>query len=518
MKRRRAEKQRERKRRMRQRQRRIEYRLRDIQWEDQPQPMFTARNIQYEIADRDRGLDFGGIGARHRLVRRTGLIEDIDGELELLKRHLPYHESDHVLNIAYNIVAGGTRLDDIEIRRNDEVYLDALGAQRIPDPTTAGDFCRRFDEVDIETLMNVINEARLRVWQEQPDSFFEEAVIDADGTLAPTTGQCKEGMDISYHGVWGYHPRVVSLANTQEPLFLVNRSGNRPSSEGAAERLDQAVDLCRRAGFRKITLRGDTDFSQTRYIDGWTEGGVRFVFGFDAMANLQAKAMELGKAAWEPLERQAKYDVKTQPRERPENVKERIVVEREFKNLKLNSEDVAEFEYRPTSCKRSYRMVVLRKNLTVEKGEAELFDDIRYFFYITNDRDCSSSEIVFDSNDRCNQENLIEQLKNGVRALNMPVDNLISNWAYMVMTSLAWTLKAWFALSLPAKGRWKEKHAEEKGNVLRMEFKKFTNAFMRIPAQLVRTGRRIVFRLLGWNPYQHVFLRAVEALERPLLC
>ena len=252
---------------MRQRQRRIEYRLRDIQWEDQPQPMFTARNIQYEIADRDRGLDFGGIGARHRLVRRTGLIEDIDGELELLKRHLPYHESDHVLNIAYNIVAGGTRLDDIEIRRNDEVYLDALGAQRIPDPTTAGDFCRRFDEVDIETLMNVINEARLRVWQEQPDSFFEEAVIDADGTLAPTTGQCKEGMDISYHGVWGYHPRVVSLANTQEPLFLVNRSGNRPSSEGAAERLDQAVDLCRRAGFRKITLRGDTDFSQTRYIE-----------------------------------------------------------------------------------------------------------------------------------------------------------------------------------------------------------------------------------------------------------
>jgi len=503
---------------MRKRQRRIEYRLREIQWEDQPQPMFTARNIQYEIADRDRGLDVGGIGAMHRLVRRTGLIEDIDRELELLKRHLPYHESDHVLNLAYNIVAGGTRLEDIEIRRNDEVYLDALGAQRIPDPTTAGDFCRRFDESDIETLMNVINEARLRVWREQPDSFFEEAVIDADGTLAPTTGQCKEGMDISYKGIWGYHPLVVSLANTQEPLFLVNRSGNRPSSEGAGERFDQSVDLCRRAGFRKITLRGDTDFSQTRYIDRWTEGGVRFVFGFDAMANLQAKAMELGEAAWEPLERRAKYDVKTQPRERPENVKERTVVEREFKNLKLNSEDVAEFEYRPTSCKRSYRMVVLRKNLTVEKGEAELFDDIRYLFYITNDRDCSASEIVFDSNDRCNQENLIEQLKNGVRALNMPVDNLISNWAYMVMTSLAWTLKAWFALSLPAKGRWKEKHAEEKGDVLRMEFKKFLNAFMRIPAQLVRTGRQIVFRLLGWNPYQHVFIRAVEALEQPLLC
>ena len=515
---RKREKRRERKRRMRNRQRRIKHRLRDIDWESQPEPMFKARNIHYEISERDRGLDVGGIGAIHRLVRRVGLIEDIDRELELLKVHLPYHESDHVLNIAYNIVAGGTCLDDIEIRRNDEVYLDALGALRIPDPTTAGDFCRRFTEEDIEKLMGVVNEARLRVWKEQPDSFFDEAIIDGDGVLASTTGECKAGMDISYKGVWGYHPLVVSLANTQEPLFLVNRSGNRPSSEGAGERFDQAIDLAKRAGFRRIMLRGDTDFSLTRHLDRWDEDGVRFVFGFDAVAKLQALAMDLPKSAWKPLERPPKYEVKTEPRARPENVKERIVSERGFENIRLDSEHVAEFEYRPGKCKRSYRMVVLRKNLTIERGEREIVDDIRFFFYIANDRESSPSEIVFESNARANQENLIEQLKNGVRALNMPVDNLVSNWAYMVMASLAWTLKAWFALSLPVKGRWKEKHAKEKSEVLRMEFKKFLNAFMRIPAQLVRTGRRVVFRLLSWNPYQHVFIRAVEALERPLLC
>ena len=100
----------------------------------------------------------------------------------------------------------------------------------------------------------------------------------------------------------------------------------------------------------------------------------------------------------------------------------------------------------------------------------------------------------------------------------MPVDNLVSNWAYMVMASLAWSLKAWLGLMLPETGRWKEKYRREKADVLRMEFKKFVAAFVTIPAQIVRTGRRIVYRLLSWNPHQSVFLRAVERLEQPLLC
>ncbi len=515
---RRAEKTRRRKQRMLKRQRRIAYRLRDRQWDDQAAPMFSAKNIHYDVADRDRALDAGGIGLMHRLARRVGLIETIDRRLHVLKRHLPYHESDHVLNIAYNIVAGGTFLEDIELRRNDEVYMDALGAKRIPDPTTAGDFCRRFDVEDIETLMEAINESRLPVWKQQPESFLDEALLDGDGTLAPSTGECKEGMDFSYKGTWGYHPLVISLANTQEPLYLVNRSGNRHSEEGAAKRFDQSISLCQRAGFRRITLRGDTDFSQTGHLDRWFEQGVGFLFGFNATKNLQESAETLPKSAWKRLHRPTRYEVKTEPRQRPENVKKEVVVRRQYKNIRLDSEHVAEFDYQPALCKNTYRMVVVRKNLSVEKGEHVLFDDIRYFFYITDDRQLSPSEVVFKANDRCNQENLIEQLKNGVSAMKMPVDNLVSNWAYMVMASLAWTLKAWFALLLPEQGRWARKYAAEKSEVLRMEFKKFVNAFVRIPAQLVKTGRRLVFRLLAWNPYQHVFLRAVETLNRPLRC
>ena len=480
--------------------------------------MLRGRNIRYEIAERDRGTASGGIGLIHRMVQELGLPERINSRLHLLKFHVPYWESDHILNIAYNALMDGTCLDDIELRREDEVFLDALGAQRIPDPTTAGDFCRRFDEADIESLMSGLNETRLEVWREQPPEFFDEAFIDGDGTLATTWGECKEGMDISYKGDWGYHPLVISLANTREPLFLVNRSGNRPSHEGAPEYFDQAIDLTRRGGFRKITLRGDTDFSLTRHFDSWHEDGIRFIFGFDAIHQLKARAAEIPESTWRRLERPAKYERKTEPRARPQNVKARIVLEREFESIRLEAEDVAEFPYQPSHCDRPYRMVVTRKNLTVSRGVKEIFDDIRYFFYVTNDPKTAAEEIVLLANQRCDQENLIEQLKNGVRALKRQVDNLVSNWAYMVMAALAWSLKAWCALRLPETGRWREKHKAEKQELLRMEFKKFVNAFVRIPALVVKTGRKIIYRLLSWNPYQHVFLRALDRIEHPLRC
>jgi len=476
--------------------------------------MFSATNIHYEMAGRARGLAYGGIGAMHLLARKTGLIEAIDDKLKLLKLHLPYHESDHVLNMAYNILCNGDCLEDLERLRNDEVYLDALGAERIPDPTTAGDFCRRYSEQDVHILMKAINEVRLGVWQKQPGEFFEQAVLDADGTIAATTGECKEGMDMSYKGIWGYHPLLISLANTSEPLYLVNRSGNCTSSAGAAFYLDQAKDLCLTAGFRKILMRGDTDFSQTRELDRWDEDErVTFIFGMNAMRNLESIAEHLPEGLWQPFFRPSKYEVRTEPRQTPANVKEKIVVERKYKNIRLASEHVAEFDYTPTKCHKPYRIVVLRKNLSVERGQNVLFDDIRYFFYITNDRVSSAAKMVRLANQRCNQENLIEQLKNGVKALRMPVDNLVSNWAYMVMASLAWTLKAWFALSLSEQGRWQPKHKAQKEAVLTMEFKKFRNAFIQVPCQIVRTGRQIVYRLLSWNKWLGVFFRGFWALR-----
>jgi Transposase DDE domain group 1 len=481
--------------------------------------MMTATKIHYEHASRVRGLSAGGIGAIFLLAQKVELIQEIDRNLHLLKRHLPYHESDHVLNIAFKILAGGQRIEHLELRRNDEVYLNALGAKRIPDPTTAGDFCRRFAEGDVLILMDTINESRLRVWACQPPAFFAEAVLEADGSIVPSDAECKRGMDFAYDGQYGYHPLVISLANTAEPLYLFHRSGNRPSQEQADVFLDKAITLVRRAGFQKILMRGDTQFAQTRHLDRWDEAkDLRFLFGYEAYDSLKARADELPAHSYRLLNRPPRYPIKTAPRQKPERVKPEIVRQRGYENIQLLEEMVAEFDYQPIACKKSYRMIVLRKRVGIDKGQRRLFEEYRYFFYITNDRKLTAEEVVFSANDRCDQENLIAQLKSGVRALRTPVDDLVSNWAYMVMGSLAWSLKAWSALLVPVAPRHRSQHESARRTLLRMEFATYREAFLRMPCQLVRTGRRWIYRLLSWNPWQGVFLRLVERLHACRLC
>jgi len=341
--------------RLRKAKRRVEQRLAGTR-EDQGRPMFAGKNVRVELADKVRAIGVGGIGVVHRLAQEVGLVDAIDRRLHLLKIHRPYHESDHVLNLAYNALCDGTRLEDIELRRNDEVFLDAL-------------------------------------------------------------------------------------------------------------------------------------------------------------ENLEEIADNLPKSEWQKLLRPPRYEIQTDPRQKPVHVKGRIVLRREFEVLTLQGEDYAEFEYQPTACDRAYRMIVVRKNISHMKGGTWLFDEIRYFFYITNDWEIDAEDVVFEANDRCNQENLIAQLAGGVRALAAPVDNLYSNWAYMVMASLAWNLKAWWALRLPEEGRWREKHEAEKARILRMEFKTFLNAFIKIPCQIVRGGRQLICRVLSYNPHLPVFFRLCAALR-----
>lgn len=498
------------------RKRRIEKRLNKKQFGKEC-PVISAANIHYELSEKAQAIAAGGIGMIQLLVKRLGLDEAINRQVPLLKLYMPYSESDHVLNIAYNLLAGGTCLDHLELRRNDENYLNALGAQRIPDPTTAGDFCRRFQPGAIHRLMDVFNQTRRKVWQQQPDEFFDEAVIEADGTMVETTGECKQGIDINYKGQWGYHPLLVSLANTGEPLFIVNRSGNRPSHEHATKYFDKSVQLCREAGFRSILLRGDTDFTQTTELDRWDDAEVRFVFGIQSSKTLQENAENIEESEWDALERQCR-EIKTSGRRRPFNFKRRIVKQREMKDIQLAGEYVSEFEYSPIACDKTYRLVVVWKDLEHHRGQQKFFDDTLCFFYITNDWDLSAEDVVFHANRRCQQENLIEQQKNGVRSLTAPLDSLNSNWAYMVIASLAWNLKAWSALLLPESGRWKERRATQKRRLLNMDFRTFQNAMIQVPAQIIQSSRKIVYRMLSWNQWQEAFFRLLDQLNQPLRC
>ena len=491
---------------LRNRKQRIKRRLNPKRaWGDQPRPMMSGCNVHYEMAEKGRAVNCGGLGAINLMVHRLGLRTEIDQRLCLLKKHLPYHESDHVLNVAYNALLGGVRLEDIELRRNDEAFLDSLGAQRIPDPTTAGDFTRRFDEAAVTELMEIANTVRQRVWRKQPAGFLAEAVIDVDGTIAGTGAECKGGMSLSYKGIWGYAPLVVSLANTNEVLYLVNRPGNVVSHEGCAPWIDRAIALVQPHA-RQVVLRGDTDFTLTGELDRWDGQGVQFVFGMDAHQKVKALAEGLGPEAWQALERLPRCELAAVARARPANVKEEVIRFKGYLNKALAGESVAELEYQPLKCARSYRLVIVRKNISVQRGEQALIDEVRYFFYLTNRRGDTPPQIVSLANDRANQENVIEQLKNGVNAMRMPVQDLLSNWAYMVMTSLAWNLKAWFGLLMPDRARG--------GEVVRMEFRRFLHCLILLPAQIVRGGRRIIYRIMAYNHWLKDLFAAWERLRR----
>jgi hypothetical protein len=272
--------------------------------------MFTSGKITYEVGGNVDATGYGGLPAMHRLVTKLGLVEAIDQRLRLLKVHLPYHESDHVLNLAYNVLTGGTRLEDIERLRHDVAYMNAVGADLIPDPTTAGDFCRRFAEADLTALMDAINAVRVKLWATRGrDLLGPVAYLDVDGTIVATTGSHKQGMDISYKGIWGYAPLIVTLANTREELFLVNRPGNAPSHQNAAEWIDKAIELVEPYAPR-VCVRGDTDFSLTEHLDRWAEKA-DFVFGMDSNPTLRRIAENLDPSAWRRLSRPASYQSAT---------------------------------------------------------------------------------------------------------------------------------------------------------------------------------------------------------------
>ena len=476
---------------------------------EDPKPVLSAEGISYEVSEKIHAVSYGGLGLLRQIVKWSGLGKAIDQGVKLFKRHQPYHESDHVLSLIYNVATGGTRYQDIQVRRHSVSFLEAVGAEKIPAPSTAGDFVRRFEASDVVDLMEAVNESRRKVWAQQPASFFERAEIDVDGTMAPTQGECKEGMDVRYDGQWGYAPLIVTLANTGEVLYAVNRSGNRPSHEGAPQWLDRSIELVRDAGFRTVRLRGDTDFSLTRHFDRWTAAGVAFDFGIDANPSYIKWAEALPPGSWRELERSGKGKEKGKKRrQRRAKVKPQIVQARGFKKLTLEREEIAEMDYRPSRAKRTYRLVVLRKTLLVEKGQKRLLPQTRHYFYVTNipAQKLGTAGVVRENNRRCNQENVIEQLKNGVEALRMPSDTLVANWAYLVIAAQAWNLKAWLGMVLPARLQARQ--------LVKMEYRRFLREIIEMPCQILRTGRRRVYRLLEVNGWSRLLLEGSAWLKR----
>ena len=259
-------------------------------------------------------------------------------------------------------------------------------------------------------------------------------------------------------------------------------------------------------GFRRILLRGDTDFSLTTHFATWDDAGVQFVFGMDANRAFVRRADALDDPAWTTLDRPEKYVVTTEPRSTRRDYKDTVIRMRRYKTLRLAAESYAEMPY--TAAGRTYRLIVLRKNISVLRGEDKMGDEIRYHFYVTNvpAAEMSAPDVIFQSNARCNQENVIKQLKNGVQAMRMPAGDLVANWAYMAIATLAFNIKAWLGLLLPRRAGGAQ--------LLTMDFRRFIHALILIPTQIKTGGRRLTFRILSYTRWVRLILGGSQRLRQ----
>lgn len=444
----------------------------------------------------------GGLALAVTLSSRLRMAQAIDGRVSLLRSRRPYHESDHVLTHVYNLFVGGSAIEDIADLQHSEPVRRMLGATRIPDPSTAGDFLRRFDGEAIAALDRAIDDVQERAWRMCHGSKrLALGVIDLDSHLHHVYGRQKEGADFTYKGGFGYHPLVISLAETQECLRLVNRGGNVPSADGAAAELSGLVPMLRRR-FKKVLVRGDSAFARQDIFDACDRNGLHFAMVSAEHQNFRALAEGVKERCWRRFRSTAKPSaVVDRPRRRGRDLRRECARRRGKRDLKLEEQWLAEIVYKPARSEKTYRLIIRRQRIE-ESEQGELFEMWRYRYVLTSlPRSVPTEEVVRQTYRRCDQENVIEQLQNGVAAMRMPTGGFLANQAYLVCARLAHNMKSWLAmLALPRE-------------VMRWEWKRFRKAFVYAAARIVRTARQNIVRLADSHRFAHAIRRAIIQLQ-----
>ena len=459
--------------------------------------------------ERGEVTPYGGLALAASLVRRLQLPQLLDAGLDLLKLHLPYHESDHVLALTYNLYVGGDNIEDLASLQGSEAARRMLGAARIPDPTTAGDFLRRFAPEDLEALDRVLDEAQKRVWHRRWGRKKQPlALVDVDSHVKHIQGLQKEGADFTYKGGYGYHPLAITLGQTQEVLRLVNRPGNAAACEGAAEHLDRVFPLLNQR-FRKVVVRGDSAFYDHKLLRVCEEHGQYFALVAASYGGFNRLADAVPDEAWRPFQtraerqRQARGIPKSKRRKRRPNLRRQKALQRKKRDLLLTGQWVTEVEYHVPRLGRAYRLVIRRQRIDETDRQGDLFEVWRYRFALTNlSKRTHSAEDVLDlTYCRCDQENVIEQLQNGVAAMRMPTGDFLANAAWLCCARLAHNLKCWMAqIALPAE-------------TMRWKWKRFRHAFVYVGATVVHHARQVHVRLAVAHRYHRMLLHAHQRLQ-----
>jgi hypothetical protein len=466
--------------------------------------------LHLESDPRGEMTHYGGLVLAQQFVRRFRVAQRLDGALKLFKRHAPYHESDHVLALTYTLYADGACLEDQAALQGSAAVCRLVGACRIPDPTTAGDFLRRFRTAEaVEQLSGVIDEVQEAAWSSLPRRARrhrrkrEFALVDLDGHIKPLYGEQKEGADFSYDGRWSYQPLVVSLGGSGECLRVVNQPGSARSSEAAAGALRAVLPRVKRH-FRNAIVRGDTDFDRSDVLQAVIDSGAYFAIGGRVYANRAALAQAIPEKDWEPFIPRAQRHHSKGPERHGStpNYREEKADERGFRRLRTIEQWVAEIPYQPPGLDSPCRMIVRRIRIEEKDGQGALFEYFRYRLVLTSlPRSYTPREIVDMTYQRCDQENVIEQFGEGIAGWRMPVAEFQGNSAWLQIARLAWNLGKWIAaLALPSE-------------VVRWEWKRFRRHFVYIAAKVLKKGRRLIVQLTDSHRYLPEILSAHARLQ-----
>lgn len=475
--------------------------------ESSVRPKLRHPRLHVSSAGPDTFTPYGGLILAAQLVKKLCLGKALDDRLELLKRHLPYHESDHVLAHVYNLFVGGTCIEDMANLQHSEAVLRILGTDRFPDPTTGGDFLRRFDEESLGHLDAASDLVQERAWRRISGGRKRKvALVDLDSHVREVYGSQKQGADFSYKGTWSYHPLVITLAETGECLRLINRPGNVSSQQGAAEALAEVFPMLRRH-FERVIIRGDSAFYDKSIIAACEKAGQDFALVVANMSGLIRRADAIPDDVWRPFRTKAQRARDRRPvskrRRRRENLRRRIARRRKKRDLRLVAQWVAEIPYKPARCKGTYRLVIRRQRIEESNKQGQLFDRWRYRFAITSlpQTEYSAEDVLDLTYQRCDQENLIEQLGNGIAGLKMPTGDFHANAAFLRFARLAQNLKSWLAqLALPLES-------------VRWEWKRFRQAFVYVAAEVVRHARQTFVRLARAHRHHETLVDAYVKLQ-----
>jgi len=478
----------------------------------------TLPKVHPEVDQRAPMTLYGGLALLTAFVATFKVREEINDSLSLFKRWLPYSEADHVLALTVNLYVGGTCLEDQAELQQSEAVCRMLGACRLPDPTTAGDFLRRFDQQgpqSVAALTGVVDRLEEKVWdrlarRRARGRKMALATVDLDGHIAANDSTTKQGADFAYDGRWGFQPRVISLAETGEVLALVNRPANGRSSDGVAEQLDLVLPRLK-AHFRRVVVRGDSDFDRADIRGACNRHGAYFAFvGRENRSQQRTRlAMEQPPERWLPYQERTERQREergeragSRKRKRKPDRRRERARERGYRELHQARQWVTELSYEPEAEDATYRLVIRRQLVEHRQGQVHMFDEYRYHFIVTDlPLEVTTGEVVDQTYRRCDQENLIEQLGTGVAAWRMPVAEYEGNSAWLQIARLAWNLGKWIAaLALPAEAsRW--------------EWKRYRRAFVEVAAWVIKTGRRVIMRLAGSHRYASQIVAALSRLQ-----